>query len=297
MSLFLRMRRATEGNKTLARQVVGFFKKRDKVLASEWTTTLRPIYAQMQYEIDALIKSYDKSFWNLVNLKAINRQITEITRRFDKQFSEALVASQGKAIGFTVDQINRQFVAAGLGSPSLAFSYETVLGGVSPLTQVIVDNFAGDVAKRINAEVARSLTSGEATFSLANRLADSGISQASAERIAMTELNRAASFAQQIRGEELAKDNADLRKIWVSSHKPDSREAHLQVEEESAKAPLLIDEDFNIPLKKGGTEPALFPHDPRLSAENSVNCGCTIVYVNAGNDAAVKMVTDAIAEK
>jgi hypothetical protein len=103
-----------------------------------------------------------------------------------------------------------------------------------------------------------------------------GLTEAQADRIAITETNRAYSYAQQVRGEEMAETNEGLRKIWISSHKPNAREDHLEVEAESMEKPLEIDEDFNV-----GGEQALMPHDSRLSAAQSCNCGCTIVYVNS----------------
>lgn len=277
MGLYSRVWRATEGNKTLARQLVASVKKRDKFVSAWWREQGAPIIKKMQAEVAAQIAATPASYWQLTNLKAINRSLGQIIANAEVQFSEALAYGQRGSMDLAVDELKKQFQSAGLGGPSRAFAYEEVLGGISPLTQVITKHFAEDLARKINGEVAFSLTNGDGAFKLSGRMQDAlGLSEAQADRIAITELNRSYSYAQQIRGEEMAAENGDLRKIWISSHKPNARETHLQVEADSMDNPLAIDEDFKV-----DGEDALMPHDARLSAGNTVNCGCTIVYVNA----------------
>lgn len=293
MGVYRRFYHATEGNKTLARQLVASLKKRDKSIKTWWTQQGKPIIERMQADITAQLKTYPASYWNVTNMKAITRAVSQAVAQAEVQFSKSLYAGQRATMEMAVDELTKQFKSAGLGSVSRAFMADEVMGGINPLTQVIMEHFKEDVAKRINSEIAFSLTNGEGAFAASGRMQDAiGLSTASADRIAVTEMNRAYSYAQQIRGEEMAAENGSLRKIWVSSHSPDAREDHLQVEQESMENPLEIDADFEVP-GKNGIELAQMPHDARLSAANSVNCKCTVAYVNVEDaEAMAKTITE-----
>lgn len=293
MSIYLKIYHATEGNKTLARQFISSLKKRDKTIAAWWNTDGKTIIKKMQADITAQLQMMPSDYWRLTNLKAINRAVSQVIAGAGSQFQKALYDGQKATMDMAVDELEKQFKSAGLGTVSRAFMADDVMAGINPLTQVITEHFKEDIAKRINSEIAFSLTNGEGAFAASGRLQNAiGISTASADRIAVTEMNRAYSYAQQIRGEEMAAENGSLRKIWVSSHSPDAREDHLQVEQESMENPLEIDADFEVP-GKNGIELAQFPHDARLSAGSSVNCKCGIVYVNVEDaEAMAKVITE-----
>lgn len=114
-------------------------------------------------------------------------------------------------------------------------------------------------------------------ISAINKQLDKGsmMSFARAERIAMTEMNRAASFAREIRSKELLETNPEARRMWVNLHKPGQRAAHVAVENATRENPIKLDEPFSV-----NGYSAMFPRDPALPVGEVVNCGCTTVIVN-----------------
>jgi hypothetical protein len=103
----------------------------------------------------------------------------------------------------------------------------------------------------------------------------SQMSFARAERIARTEMNRAASFAREIRGFDIMEANPQARRMWINLHKPGARISHIAVESATRAHPIRLDEPFTV----GGYK-CQFPLDPALPAKESVGCGCAIVIVN-----------------
>ncbi len=281
--------RLTEGNKQLARKVVSYLKRRDKLTEKEWREELSPILKEISDNIDDQIKSYDVSFWNLTNMQAIRGALTGIVTGFDEQFNVALEGGQEAGMILAVDEIEKQFIAAGLGKASIVFAIEDTLAGINPLTSAIVNNFSGDMAKIISTEVSLGLTNGDSPFVVAKKIQDkfksSNMSFARAKTIAITEMNTASSLAQKIRGDELFVENKDLRKIWINSHKPNARVTHIAVETKTLNNPVAIDRPFIV----DGIE-AMYPRDPVLPAKHRVNCGCDLVYVNIDNTAEIDLV-------
>jgi len=263
--------RLVEGNKKLARQVVAFLKRRDKLTASEWRTKLKPLMTDLAKEIDESIKNTDAPFWKLTNLKAIRGSLGASVAAFDQKFAIQLNQSQFDVMEMSMESVERQLKSVGLGIPSqLAFA-DDILETISPLTAAVVNNFTSDMAKIIQTEVSIGLTNGDSTFEVARRLRDkfksSNMSLARAERIATTEMNTASALAQRIRGDEVERENPQVRKIWINSHKPNARVTHIAVERASSARPLRMNEFFNV-----AGESAQYPRDTTLSAKNRVNC-------------------------
>ena len=103
----------------------------------------------------------------------------------------------------------------------------------------------------------------------------SQMSFARAERIARTEMNRAASFAREIRGMDVMAANPQARRMWINLHKPEARITHIAVESATRANPIRLDEPFNV-----NGNPAQFPRDPALPVGDQVNCGCSVVIIN-----------------
>jgi len=101
------------------------------------------------------------------------------------------------------------------------------------------------------------------------------MSFARAQRIAMTEMNRAASFSRQLRTKEIAAVNPQAKRIWINLHKPGARGAHISVENTTKAKPIGLNEQFSV-----NGNPADYPLDPALPVGEVVNCGCTTVIVN-----------------
>jgi hypothetical protein len=76
MSLYVKVWRATEGNKTLARQLVKATKDRDKFTSAFFKKTIKPIIERAQANIVTAIQGMEGSYWQLTNLRLINRSLT-----------------------------------------------------------------------------------------------------------------------------------------------------------------------------------------------------------------------------
>lgn len=107
----------------------------------------------------------------------------------------------------------------------------------------------------------------------------SQMSFARVERIARTEMNRAASFAREIRGLDVMETNPHARRMWINLHKPGARISHLAVESATRAHPIRLSETFHV-----GRHRARFPRDPALPVGHVVNCGCCVVIVNPKED-------------
>ena len=102
------------------------------------------------------------------------------------------------------------------------------------------------------------------------------MSYARAERIAKTEILRAASFARQERFSEIAELNDNVVKVWIhAGASPDSRDTHLEAEAIYKANPIKADDLFY----EGG-ETGMYPKDISFSAKNTVNCACMHLLLN-----------------
>ncbi len=285
--------RILEGNKLLSRQIISFLKKRDKLTKSEWNNELKPLMKSLQSQIENEITGIPGNAFLLSNLKIVRRQINQLIFNFDDRFATLLSTGQKQSMELSIDNVMRQFPAVKLGLPSTVLDADNFMELLNPLTASMVTNFTSDMASIIGTEVALGMSNGESSFVVAKRIRDkfesSNMSFARAERIATTEMNRASALAQQVAGEEMAKENGDLRKVWINAHKPGARVTHLATERVSANRPLKIDELFFV-----GGEKALYPRAPNLSARNTVSCGCTVAYVNADDLGSAKLVSAAV---
>lgn len=134
------------------------------------------------------------------------------------------------------------------------------------LTDKIKD-VAVSTANRINSEiglVAIGAQSPSEAVSAISRIA--GIGRGRAFTILRTELGRAFSVAGQERQAQARQVLPGLRKQWRRSGKIHSRATH-DVADGQVRD---VDEPFLV-----GGEKLMYPRDPRASAKNTVNCGCT----------------------
>lgn len=88
------------------------------------------------------------------------------------------------------------------------------------------------------------------------------------ESIARTEIGRIAQTSNYLTLRELAKGDPRYRKEWSAVIDSRTRPSHVRANGQRQK----VDEPFIV-----GGEPMQFPHDPRASAAETVNCRCMIV--------------------
>jgi hypothetical protein len=94
-----------------------------------------------------------------------------------------------------------------------------------------------------------------------------------AERIMRTELNGVFNLANEMRQRAIAADTPGLRKYWLATRdertRPSHRQAGARYQPGGSPGPIPFDQAYTV-----GGEAARFPHDPRLSARERVNCRC-----------------------
>ncbi len=104
------------------------------------------------------------------------------------------------------------------------------------------------------------------------RLQQSDITQARARLIARTELNKATFY-----GRKLGEDESEWEttKEWIAANDHRTRDSHRLID----GAVLDEEQNFQVRMPSGGTEPMEGPGDPQASAANVCNCRCTLATV------------------
>lgn len=74
---------------------------------------------------------------------------------------------------------------------------------------------------------------------------------------------------------EVANKQNKKKKIWICQEK-NSRDTHLDI----SGTIVDIDEEFILETEDGGTERCNHPRDASLSAGNTINCACYVIYTD-----------------
>lgn len=98
------------------------------------------------------------------------------------------------------------------------------------------------------------------------------------ERIVRMEVSRTLNLSTQRRMQDAGEKIPELRKYWLHTTDSRVRPSHLAVgyatNPRFGGTPIRINEKFNV-----GGEQANGPHDPALSAEESMQCRCRVVTI------------------
>lgn len=98
-----------------------------------------------------------------------------------------------------------------------------------------------------------------------------------AETVARTELLRAHNGGQWDSYVAYGADNGvRLRKTWLTAEDPRVREAHVDTDQQTV--PIM--EPFMVGVDGGPRFPAMYPLDPRLPPELSINCRCNALFTS-----------------
>jgi hypothetical protein len=95
-----------------------------------------------------------------------------------------------------------------------------------------------------------------------------------AERIARTEIIGTSNWAG-LASAQAAGIEDQVRKRWISAFDERTRQTHIDMENHPA---IGLNEKFEVPKLGGGFDLMSYPGDPAGSAENVINCRCTIIY-------------------
>ena len=290
------MPKIKESNKQIANSINAFLKRRDKLTRIEWQKNLRPLMRNAENEILTKLKSNTLTSWQLSNLNGILANINATIAGFNQQFKIALESGQDSIAEFTANEADKRLRFAKLNTPGKIFISKEALTFIQPLTGEFVKFFSEDMSKIISAQVSVGLATNQSINQVARNIRDkfksSQMSFARANRIAATEMLTASSAADFSRGLEVQEINPTVRKVWIDSHKPNARRTHIATENRSKKKPKGMKSFFRV-----GSEKAQFPRDPRLSAKERVNCGCTLVYVNTKDKEGLSKLADSVIEQ
>lgn len=156
-----------------------------------------------------------------------------------------------------------------------------VLGGYSAeLIRGVADDVRRRATLEVTAVVVGAKTPAQAAAAIGTRI-DRGVFSTVGHRaraIVVTETGRAQALAAQAAQTQLAAQVPGIRKRWINSHLPGSRETHLEAEARYAPGgeigPIPVDAEFEVAGFR-----ALYPRDPSLPASESVHCKCVSVTV------------------
>lgn len=95
-----------------------------------------------------------------------------------------------------------------------------------------------------------------------------------AERIARTEVIGSSNQAG-LTSVKAAGIEDMVQKVWLPTNDDRTRDNHKDM---ANHRPIGLNEDFEVPRLDGGVDLMGYPGDPRGSAENTINCRCTVIY-------------------
>lgn len=145
--------------------------------------------------------------------------------------------------------------------------------GVGEMIQNVSDAFRTQVRTDLRRSIAGGLDVSdflERTAGDLNSPGPFGTAATRAEVIYRTELGRTLELAHDVQRDGLRAAGVKFRKRWISTNDDRTRPSHAALQ----GVEVGEEEDFDV-----GGWPAAFPLDPRLPAEESINCRCTVVTV------------------
>lgn len=122
--------------------------------------------------------------------------------------------------------------------------------------------------QKVNSEVLQGIIQGESTQKIAKRLENVvGMEKKSALRNARTTTTSAENKGRMDSYHDAQKQGIILKKRWISTHDPRTREEHLELDDQIVD----VDEPFQNSLGD-----IMYPGDPDADPANVYNCRCTM---------------------
>lgn len=134
------------------------------------------------------------------------------------------------------------------------------------------DNVSDTTLSLAQQTVASGIEAGMTPSKIAGLLRDTlggSMSNYRARMIARTETAAAYNFANLEMATTIEESTGKLNKVWVAASDERVRETHADADGQS----VALDEDFQV-----GDSTMQFPGDPSGSAEEVINCRCTMIY-------------------
>ncbi|MHB8958478.1 MAG: phage minor head protein [Candidatus Limnocylindrales bacterium] len=219
--------------------------------------------------------------WQIAQAQALLKEIEREMGAWAKAASSATTGRLGEVADLGVEQVVASLRSGGglgfsigagpmIGRDFVAVAYQTLPD--------LITNVSADLVKQVGSVLRQAVLAQETPLDAMHRigtLAGKGAFASAFERgeaIVRTEYGRIAQTANYAALSELARDNAGLRKEWSAVVDGRTRPSH-------ARASGQV-RDVEKPFDVGGW-PALYPHDPRLPASESVGCRCISVATSA----------------
>lgn len=213
------------------------------------------IVAEAEKAVD--LETFAEDVWPRVKLNdAAKRKLaTVFTERLDKfmpEFVEYYIQQTDKSLKLA--QVSKRTAA-------WAASWGKELGEIMQLNS----------HKEIENILQKGLENGSSVAEFTRAILDSGIRDEyyKARRVAVTEVLRAHSVAQQ---EAFMQSPAVSEKMWkhTGEYRNEPRQNHVDMDGQR----VPVEEPFELIGADGGTYECMYPRDPALPAEESINCHC-----------------------
>ncbi len=263
----------------------------------ELLRNLRDARRALDDRIAAELARVDPSRFTLAQSRQMREEIRRVVASTWGRYAARLPASDRAVVD----------AALGAGAEGLAITAPgRIVGGATLSPELVVTSqryramlisrsdaigsASSEQVERLSRIVSNGILQGDSPAAISRSLATSGWLGplqrggalvgvgARADRIARTEVNRVFNVATQSSADRLAETAPALRmsKIWQTAEdervRPTHKKAGQRYAIEGDPGPIPVDEDFQV-----GGFPAAFPQDPRLPAEESVNCRCRSV--------------------
>ena len=273
------------------------YAKELKKIASRYVTAddkmLRAIVAELQAlrkEMAGLLLSSEGL--QLEKLNSLQNGAEDMIDAFSKRLTPGIGNLAGQMLNLgsdaVVDPLNRMGFNLTAQAPDLALVNATV-GNTARLVQNISMVMRLEIDRQLQLSVLGGQTPTQAMKGITDILgvrATDGVwgrlrrpeivkgVAARAEAIFRTENTRILNLAMDSQQQVVAQAIPEIRKRWLASGDDRTRPSHLQTHIDTAANPIPVDFLFSV-----GSDLLRFPGDPNGSAEETINCRCSMATV------------------
>lgn len=213
------------------------------------------ILAEAEKAVD--LETFAEDVWPRVKVNdAAKAKLTTV-------FAESLDKFMPEYVGYYLTQTDRELKLAQVSKRTTAWvqSWSKDLGEIMQLNS----------HKEIERILEKGLAEGHGMAEFTRAILDSGIRDEyyKARRVAVTEVLRAHSVAQQ---EAFMQSPAVSEKMWkhTGEYRNEPRQNHVDMDGQR----VPVEEPFELTGADGGTYAPMYPRDPILPPEESINCHC-----------------------
>ncbi|HUX54272.1 MAG TPA: hypothetical protein VMV56_07655 [Williamwhitmania sp.] len=235
---------------------------------------IRKLMEEFRIQLAAKFATVD---WTVHDLNEVKVIVNSLARNFSNAAKNELYEKMEKAFMKGIRQVDDVLFATGA-NVVLPYMTMNVLQLSQSLAAELITGLSADMAKQVNTQVQLGLMGQKTPYDVMKSLETFipplkskkyiGSAVARAENIVRTEMARTSNNANWERIKEVGEKNPDAGKKWLATHKKNSRPAHQAME---SLGVVPIDYEYSV----NGYD-CNGPHDPRLPASETCQCGCTL---------------------